>query len=433
MGSLLDFTRRYLVGIFGSPRQISWQGRRVKYYLLAAVVLAAAAGWQAAWFLDPFSILARGFSVTVIPLFNAGVTAVFDGIYFHLSFLRPLSEPVYTVLKEYVLTFEQQHFRWAWFPLLLLLTVMVLEYWQPRFWCTNLCPLGGLLSLCARGRALTRKVTDECTECGECFGTCPVGLLEEGAHRESQAECTACMLCPPVCPEGAIGFDWSYRRPETPLDLSRRRLIGSAAAGLALVPLTRIHPLRAMTPPSRLRPPGAHPEAEFLNRCLRCGACMKVCMRNAIHPALFEAGWEGMLTPVMDFDIGYCEYNCTLCGQVCPSEAIGRLPVVEKRKYVIGMAYIDSNRCIPYSRFENCIVCEEHCPVPEKAIVFDEEEVVTPDGRSMVMKKPRVLVDKCIGCGICENKCPVKAPAAIIVSPYLETRAEAETRDGYGY
>jgi ferredoxin len=51
----------------------------------------------------------------------------------------------------------------------------------------------------------------------------------------------------------------------------------------------------------------------------------------------------------------------------------------------------------------------------------------------MVMKKPRVLVDKCIGCGICENKCPVKAPAAIIVSPYLESRADADRRDGYGY
>ena len=105
----------------------------------------------------------------------------------------------------------------------------------------------------------------------------------------------------------------------------------------------------------------------------------------------------------------------------------------EKRKYVIGMAYIDRNRCLPHSRFENCIVCEEHCPVPEKAIVFDDEEVVTDEGVTILLMKPRVLVDKCIGCGVCENKCPVKAPAAIIVSPYLEGRAEGGPPEGYGY
>jgi ferredoxin len=431
MGALLDFTRRFFVRVFAVPRAVSWEGRRLKYYLLAAILTASAAGWQAAWFLDPFSIIARGFSVTVIPLFNFATTSFFDSVYYNLPFLRPVSEPVFTLLKEHVLTFEQQVFRWAWLPLLLLGTVMLLEYWQPRFWCRNLCPLGGLLSLCARGRALTRRVSDDCVDCGECYGTCPIGLLEDGTHRGSQAECHACMLCPPVCPEEAIGFDWGYRRPEAALDLSRRRLIGSAAAGLALVPLTRVHPLRAMAPPARLRPPGAHAEAEFLNRCLRCGACMKVCMRNAIHPALHEAGWEGLLTPVMDFEIGYCEYNCTLCGQVCPSEAIRRIPLPEKQKYVIGMAFIDKDRCIPYRRWENCIVCEEHCPVPEKAIVFEEVESVSPAGEKVLLKRPVVLKDKCIGCGICQEKCPVEAPAAIVITPHLETRAR--TADPYGY
>jgi ferredoxin len=432
MGGLLDFTGRYLIGAFSVKRRISWKGRRIKYYLLALAAAAAAAGWQAAWFFDPLSILARGFSTAVIPAFNSATTALFDTVYFEVPFLRPVTEPVYSVMKDYALTFEQQYFRWAWLPLLILVTVMALEYWQSRFWCRNLCPLGGLLSLCARSRALARKVTDECTDCGECWESCPHNLLPQGLHRESQAECTACMLCTPVCPEEAIGFDWGYSRPETALDLPRRRLITSAVTGMALVPLTRIHPLRAMTPPARLRPPGANPEPEFLNRCLRCGACMKVCMRNAIHPALHEAGWEGLLTPVMDFRVGYCEYNCILCGQVCPSEAIRRLPLEEKQKYVIGLAFIDKDRCIPYRRWENCIVCEEHCPVPEKAIVFEEAEVTTPEGLAVRLKRPVVLKDKCIGCGICEKKCPVEAPPAIIVTPHLETRRGESDPYGYG-
>jgi ferredoxin len=423
LGSLLDFTRGRLGPRGVRPRQSAWDGRRVKYLLLAGLVAAAAAGWQAAWFLDPFSILARGLSVGVIPAFNAATSALFNTVYFQLPVLRPASEPVFTVLKQYVLTFDQQHFRWAWLPIAILGAVLALERWQPRFWCRNLCPLGGLLSLCARGRALTRRVTDECTDCGACHGTCPVGLLAEGTHRQSQAECTACMVCPPVCPQEAIGFSWTRRRTEAPLDVPRRRFVAAAAAGLAAVPLTRIHPARAATPVARLRPPGAHPEAVFLNRCLRCGACMKVCMRNAIHPALHEAGWDGLLTPVMDFDIGYCEYNCTLCGQVCPSEAIRRLPVAEKQRAVIGLAVIDKNRCIPYRLGQNCMVCEEHCPIPDKAIVFEESQVRGPAGEAVTLKKPVVLPEKCIGCGICQRKCPVKATAAIVVTPYQESRA----------
>ncbi len=424
LGTTLDVTRRLLRALPAPTRQLAWQGRRVKYYLLGALVAAAAAGWQAGWLLDPFSLLARGLSVGVIPAANAAVGALFNGVYFGLPQLRPLSEPVFDLLKGHVLTYEQQYFRWAWLSLALLGVVVALERWQPRFWCRTLCPLGALLALCARGRALTRRVSEGCTDCGSCWGSCPHGLIDEGTYRGSQAECTACMRCPPVCPEGAIGFSWTRRRAEAPLDVDRRRLLGSAAAGLSLVPLTRIHPARVVVPPARLRPPGARAEADFLNRCLRCGACMKVCLRNAIHPALHEAGWEGVFTPVMDFEVGYCEYNCTLCGQVCPSEAIRRLPLGEKQKSVIGIAAFDKGRCIPWAEHRDCLVCEEHCPTGEKAIVFEETDAVGLDGRPVRVKLPVVVPERCIGCGICQQKCPVEPRGAIVVAPYRESRAE---------
>jgi len=425
LGTTLDVTRR-LLGKLPPPRPLRWQGRRVKYYLLGALLAAAVFNWQAAWLLDPFSLLARGFSVGVIPAVNAAVSAVFNGIYFSLPALRPLSEPVFDLLKAQVLTYEQQHFRWAWLSLGLLAALLAMERWQPRFWCRNLCPLGGLLSLCARGRSLSRKVADGCTDCGTCWGTCPAGLIDDGTHRRSQAECTACMRCPPVCPEAAIGFAWGSGRAEAPLDVDRRRLIGSAAAGIALVPLTRIHPARVAVPSERLRPPGARAEADFLNRCLRCGACMKVCMRNAIHPALVEAGWEGLFTPIMDFDIGYCEYNCSLCGQVCPSEAIRRLPLDQKQKYVIGTAVFDRGRCLPWAHNRNCLVCEEHCPTGEKAIVFDETDAIGPDGKPVRLKLPRVVPERCIGCGICQQKCPIQGRKGVVIGPHNESRAQDE-------
>ena len=423
LGGLLDVTRRLLRMLPAAPRPLRWQGRRVKYFLLAAILAAAVVNGQAAWLLDPFSLLARGLSVGAIPVVNAAVNALFNGIYFSLPALRSLSEPVFDILKNYLLTYEQQHFHWAWLSLGLLAALLAMERWQPRFWCRNLCPLGGLLSLCARGRALHRRVTDACTDCGSCWGTCPVGLVEDGTQRRSQAECTACMRCPTVCPEGAIGFASGRKRLEAPLDVDRRRLVGSAVAGMALVPLARIHPSRVAVPPNRLRPPGARAEADFLNRCLRCGACMKVCLRNAIHPALFAAGWEGIFTPVMDFDLGYCEYNCSLCGQVCPSEAIRTLPLAAKQRVVIGTAVFDRGRCLPWAHHVNCLVCEEHCPTGEKAIVFDESDAVGPDGRPVRLKLPRVVPERCIGCGICQQKCPVQGQKAVVVSPHNESRA----------
>jgi formate hydrogenlyase subunit 6/NADH:ubiquinone oxidoreductase subunit I len=121
--------------------------------------------------------------------------------------------------------------------------------------------------------------------------------------------------------------------------------------------------------------------------------------------------------------VGYCEYSCTLCGQICPTGAIKKLPVEEKRKTVIGLAFIDKNRCLPHAFNVNCIVCEEHCPTPKKAIVFEEVQKVGPDGNEITLKLPRVVPELCIGCGICEYKCPVSDEPAIYVTTINESRS----------
>ena len=63
---------------------------------------------------------------------------------------------------------------------------------------------------------------------------------------------------------------------------------------------------------------------------------MKVCPNNALHPAFFEAGIEGLWTPILIARIGYCEHSCVLCGQVCPTGAIQK--ITEKEKLGIGAA-----------------------------------------------------------------------------------------------
>jgi ferredoxin len=198
-----------------------------------------------------------------------------------------------------------------------------------------------------------------------------------------------------------------------PLLPDRRVLLGSMAAGLLLAVPARF---RLPDKQSRLlRPPGVRNEDEFLKKCVRCGECMKVCLKNALYPAAYQAGIEGIYTPMVIPRLGYCEYNCTLCGQVCPTGAIPRLPVEQKRLEVIGKAVFDKNHCLPYAKRIDCIVCEEHCPVSSKAIRSREVEVIGLDGTQRKIKEPYVMEEICNGCGICENVCPLETKAGIEV------------------
>ena len=168
-----------------------------------------------------------------------------------------------------------------------------------------------------------------------------------------------------------------------------------------------------------------HLEKKFLSRCIRCSECMKVCLTGGLQPTTHEAGLQGIWTPVLVPKIGYCEFNCTLCTQVCHTGAIKNLTLKEKQKTKLGLACIDKNRCLPHALGIDCIVCEEHCPISPKAIHLSEARIITRDGKRRTIKRPQVDSKLCIGCGICENKCPVKDKPAIYVTSINESRSES--------
>jgi ferredoxin len=96
-------------------------------------------------------------------------------------------------------------------------------------------------------------------------------------------------------------------------------------------------------------------------------------------------------------------------------QAIPRLDLETKRAQVIGHAYIIRDRCIAWADQIDCIVCEEMCPVPDKAIYLEETPLTNENGNIITVQLPHVNRDRCIGCGICEHKCPVNGEAAIRV------------------
>ena len=159
-------------------------------------------------------------------------------------------------------------------------------------------------------------------------------------------------------------------------------MVGAALGGLAGLCVLRISPqARGALPQADLiRPPGRCRRREFLQRCTACGMCIRVCPTRGLQPALWEAGLEGLWTPRLVPRLGYCESECTACSHVCPTEAIRPLTVEEKKQVRIGLASFDVTRCIPYAFGRECIVCEEHCPVPDKAIYVVEAEVADRNG-----------------------------------------------------
>jgi len=378
---------------------------RLKYYILAVLGVIAALGSLQIGLFDPISLITRSFAISVLPGLNNNSGRLY------------LKQPL---------------FHGGTFLGMIFLAVLFANRFLPRFWCRAVCPLGALLGLLSfRPFFSIWRDVDRCTDCKKCLAHCHGGCDPDTAVRT--AECHLCLNCIEDCPEDAIHYGLSSLSSSVhgPLDVGRRRLIESAVAGALVFPVMRSTISSKTAPQYRvIRPPGSIREEDFLRRCIKCGECMKVCPTNAIHPALLEAGFEGIWTPVLINSIGYCEYNCVLCSHVCPTGAITPLTVEKKlgkaagqKPVKIGTAFYDRGRCLPWAMNTDCIVCEEVCPTSPKAIWFETVEVQLRNGAKKILKQPRVDPNLCIGCGICENKCPIHDYPAVRVTSIGETRS----------
>jgi ferredoxin len=403
------------------PKNIQDNHTVWKYYLLVFILIGALFSLDLVGILDPLSLLYRSFAVSILPALSYASSS-FIGFLYMINF-SSLGDSSVQFFENLALnsTFHQ-----SFFLGLIFLGILALNLSRERFWCRYLCPLGSLLGLFSRWNVLQLKIdSKKCIECEICNIQCQTQAYPFPEEKWKSSECVYCYTCSAICPTSAIGFALNFS-PEKieAVNLSRRRLIFTSLLGMLAVPFFRLSPTSKRASPKLIRPPGSLPEEKFLQKCVKCGECMKVCPTNAIQPVMTEAGPEGIWTPRLVPKIGYCEYYCSLCSQVCPTGAIKELTVEEKTKVKIGLAWIDKNRCIPFNLGTPCIVCEEHCPTSPKAIKFMNIDVKLPDGTIKTPQAPVVDIDLCIGCGICENKCPVVDAPAIYVTSVGESRSE---------
>ena len=440
--------------------------QQIKYVILGMMGVLALFGVLQIGLLDPICLLVRTFTVAIEPAADLAYIEVSTflgksggGGAGWLSFLASAPGAPH-----------QRVFAGAWFVGLLILGLVGMNLVIPRFFCRMLCPLGAFLGVLSRFAVwrIDRDLT-KCTDCDLCLKHCEGAADPQAALRKS--ECFVCFNCIDDCPEGALSFAMAPPRWRDRITGRRDAILGKIKAGTATLlgrpVISKIHDTEVAWPavPRRrwlftavagvlaypflrlsaavndrgfnekaIRPPGTVEESEFLERCIKCDQCINVCPTNVLQPStLAQGGFEGLWTPVMNFAIGFCQLNCTLCSEVCPTGAIQRIDVERKLglgdwtdtgPIRLGTAFFDRGRCLPWAMDTPCVVCEEVCPVSPKAIGTYDEEIERWDGAKVVLNRPYMRPELCIGCGICERECPVIDDAAVYVTAVGETRSE---------
>ncbi|MGB4270393.1 MAG: 4Fe-4S dicluster domain-containing protein [Spirochaetota bacterium] len=376
---------------------------QIKFLILLSSVLIAFFGFTVSGYIDPITIAYRAYELFLYPF---------------VSFIG--SKPLSWVLPGYqARDYPFYYYNWAWVAIVFLIVIGLSAFFR-RFWCRVLCPLGAMYAVASHVSLFRRVVdTDKCIHCGACVKGCRMGAIGTDGVGTIEHECIKCFDCLKNCNYDAVSFTFTkpskVKSIEHPGKGITRKDLLIVAGTSAMIAASKVSLFAASHDSFIIRPPGALHESQFLDACIRCGQCMNVCPTNALHPCISEAGFYGMFTPRLISRIGYCDFTCTRCGQVCPTGAIRKLSLKEKQKFVIGTAYILHDLCLPWSEQTNCIVCEEVCPVANKAITLEKKIVKNKKGIQVEVLLPVVHEDRCIGCGICENKCPVSGQAAIVV------------------
>lgn len=404
----------------------------LKYSILIVFLLMSAMGALQIGLLDPIVMMYRAmatFFALIIDTATGRIGGAAEGFGASVSFLD---------LLKFAPGVENRIFVGSFWIGVIFLFFVLMNLWKPRFFCRFVCPLGALLgAIASKSIFRINRIVEKCTDCDLCLLRCEGASDPQSLIR--QAECFSCMNCLDDCPENALEFTMfrQDRKQVVPYpDMSRRKVVFAGALGLIAAPALRNNGRvnDENFSAKMIRPPGSVEELEFLERCIKCDQCINVCPTNVLQPAtLKEGGIEAVWTPVMNFHIAHCQFKCNLCSEVCPTGAIRKITVAEKLgegpyreqgPVRLGTAFIDTSRCLPWANQLPCVVCEEVCPVAPKAIQTYDEETKDVFGKMVVLNKPFIVPDLCIGCGICEAECPVQDQPAVYVTAVGESRSK---------
>ena len=327
-----------------------------------------------------------------------------------------------------------------------LLGIGFLAWRNGRTFCNTLCPVGTVLGSISRNSLYKVQFDNEkCNSCGLCAMKCKASCINSKELTVDYSRCINCFNCVEACKRDAMHYKpiWSKQTSvkETPVTVevnqSKRRFLSStfttgiAASSLLAQATTGLSLKRELKRQQPIAPPGVQNIDRLLQKCISCHLCVTKCPSHVIKPALFEYGLGGIMQPKLYFDHGFCSYDCTVCGDVCPTGAILPLTKEEKHHTQMGQVNFIIENCIVYYDETSCGACSEHCPTQAVSMVPYKGPLTIPHIEPSI----------CVGCGGCEYVCPAIPFKAIYVEGLKEQQTielvheekEEHVIDGFGF
>lgn len=376
-------------------------------FLIIAIIFLLSGFVFALNILDPYSNFGRIFSNIFQPL----LVAANNVIAFTLENLN--------LFWIYPVEFRGIHLFSLAFSIGVLGLVGWMSYKYGRLYCNTVCPVGTLLGFFSKFSLFKIAINEpNCKGCGVCEKVCKANCIEIDNKSIDFERCVSCFNCLTVCPTSGIEYKFRYSSKEksiTKIDVEKRDFVKKTAiyfvgASTILKAQNEIKVYKESTVPvireSAVSPPGSVSIENFTDNCTACHLCVSACPTHVLRPSFLEYGFLGMMQPRMDYKIGFCNYDCVICGDVCPSGAILPQQVEEKKLIQLGKATFVKDNCIVYSQGTDCGACAEHCPTKAVRMVLDPE---------VNRKAPKIDEEICIGCGACEYACPTKPYKSIYV------------------
>ena len=283
-----------------------------------------------------------------------------------------------------------------------LVVFIVMVIFRGRLFCNTLCPVGALLSLVSRYSQMRISFDKEaCNHCGNCERTCKAEAINAKEMTVDSSRCVDCFNCVSSCSKGGLQYRFkpAFRKENDNLSpcltRGRRRTDILNLLPIRAVPMRSLRQARERTGASNSRrtflatgvtvaatlpvvsaiadgvgqakghgqgnghgkkkgrkkwppitPPGSLNLERFKDKCTGCHICVVKCPSQVLRPAGLEYGFDYLLKPRMAYISSYCNYECTICSEVCPAGAIKPISVEEKKSLQVGIATFFINRCI---------------------------------------------------------------------------------------